>query len=67
VCVRLVRRFADHDVPLDLVAAPDRLVRTDPPGDRPQGIDFGALGDRVEAMPVLRELRDARADGPDRD
>ena len=48
-----------HDVPMDLVVTPERLVRTETPYPRPEGIDWGALPDeRLDEMPVLRRLRD---------
>jgi 5-formyltetrahydrofolate cyclo-ligase len=51
---------AEHDVPMDLVVTPERTVRTGA-GAKPSGIDWAALGDRVEEMPVFRRLE------PDRD
>ncbi|MFC7155670.1 5-formyltetrahydrofolate cyclo-ligase [Halomarina halobia] len=48
-----------HDVPLDLIATPGRVIRaasTD--ATKPGGIDWGLLDDeRVEEIPVLRRLR----------
>lgn len=45
-----------HDVPMDLVATPERLVRTGA-GGKPEGVDWDALpAERLEEMPVLREL-----------
>ncbi|MDG5777507.1 5-formyltetrahydrofolate cyclo-ligase [Haloarculaceae archaeon H-GB2-1] len=46
-----------HDVPMDVVVTPERVVETETPFDRPDGIDWDALGDRVEEMPVLERLR----------
>ena len=43
-----------HDVPLDVVVTPDRVVRTETPYDRPSGIDATLLDDeRVAEIPVL--------------
>jgi 5-formyltetrahydrofolate cyclo-ligase len=45
-----------HDVPMDLVVTPERTVRTGAEG-KPEGVDWAALpAERLEAMPVLREL-----------
>jgi 5-formyltetrahydrofolate cyclo-ligase len=51
---------ADHDVPMELVVTPARTVRTDA-GAKPSGVDWTALGERIDEIPVLRRLR------PDRD
>lgn len=46
-----------HDVPMDLVCTPDRLIRTETPYDRPSGVDFDALDpDRIAEIPVLDGL-----------
>lgn len=43
-----------YDVPMDLVATPERLVRTDSPYPRPTGIDWDALDEkRLDEIPVL--------------
>jgi 5-formyltetrahydrofolate cyclo-ligase len=48
-----------HDVPMDLVVTPDRVVETDTPYDRPTGVDWTEVSDEdVAEMPVLRALRD---------
>lgn len=45
-----------HDVPLDLVVTPERVVRTETPYDRPTGVDWDALDDeRLAEIPVLAE------------
>jgi 5-formyltetrahydrofolate cyclo-ligase len=45
-----------HDVPMDLVVTPERTVRTEGSG-KPEGVDWAALSaERLEEMPVLREL-----------
>jgi 5-formyltetrahydrofolate cyclo-ligase len=50
-----------HDVPMDLVVTPERVIRTDTEFDRPTEIDWAALDDeRVDEMPVLARLRDGR-------
>ncbi|MEF8851069.1 MAG: hypothetical protein V5A28_01435 [Haloarculaceae archaeon] len=44
----------DHDVPLDFVVTPERVVETGTPYDRPTGVDWGALpAERIAAIPVL--------------
>ena len=48
-----------HDVPMELVATPERTLRTGAE-DRSDGIDWALLGDRVTEMPVLERLRDGR-------
>jgi len=51
---------APHDVPLDLVVTPERTIRTDATGARPDGIDWSLLDDdRIEEIPVLGRLRSA--------
>ncbi|MFD1569013.1 5-formyltetrahydrofolate cyclo-ligase [Halorubrum laminariae] len=45
-----------HDVPIDLIATPERTIRTETPYSRPSGIDWDALDDEtIEAIPVLAE------------
>jgi len=47
-----------HDVPMDLVVTPDRVVETDTPHDRPGGVDWTEVSDEdVDEMPVLGRLR----------
>jgi len=47
-----------HDVPMDLVVTPERTVDTDTPYERPDGIDWDALGEeRIEEIPVLAARR----------
>jgi len=46
----------DHDVPMDLLVTPERTVRTGAEG-KPSGIDWAALGERIDEMPVLRRLQ----------
>jgi len=43
-----------HDVPLDVVVTPERVIRTETAAERPDGIDWDALAaDRIEEIPVL--------------
>ncbi|WP_281193495.1 5-formyltetrahydrofolate cyclo-ligase [Halorubrum sp. F4] len=45
-----------HDVPLDLVVTPDRVIRTGSTVDRPAGVDWDALdSDKLAEIPVLAE------------
>lgn len=45
---------AAHDVPIDLVATPERLVETDSSFPRPTGIDWDVLDEeRLDEIPVL--------------
>ena len=45
-----------HDVPLDLVVTPDRVVRTETPYPRPTGVDWDALDpERLAEIPVLAD------------
>lgn len=51
---------AAHDVPLDVVATPDRTIRTETPHGRPDGLEWSLLDDeRIAEIPVLERLRDA--------
>ncbi len=46
-----------HDVPLDVIVTPERVVRTETPHERPTGIDWDALDDeRIEEIPVLERF-----------
>ncbi|MFW5938519.1 MAG: 5-formyltetrahydrofolate cyclo-ligase [Halanaeroarchaeum sp.] len=46
----------DHDVPLDLIATPERTIRTETSYPRPDGIDWDALdAARLNEIPVLAE------------
>jgi len=43
-----------HDVPIDVIATPERTIRTETPYPRPSGIDWEALDDeRLDAIPAL--------------
>ena len=45
-----------HDVPLDLVVTPERVLRTDTTYPRPGGVDWDALDpERLAEIPVLAE------------
>jgi len=47
-----------HDVPMSYVVTPDRVVETDTPYSRPDGVDWAVLADeRVAEMPVLADRR----------
>ncbi|GGM56168.1 5-formyltetrahydrofolate cyclo-ligase [Halarchaeum rubridurum] len=52
---------ADHDVPMELVVTPERVVETDAPYARPSGVDWDAVSaeDRAE-IPILAELAAGR-------
>ncbi len=45
-----------HDVPLDLVVTPERVIRTESTAERPPGVDWDALdAERLDEIPVLAE------------
>ncbi|MUW15275.1 5-formyltetrahydrofolate cyclo-ligase [Halorubrum sp. CBA1125] len=45
-----------HDVPIDLIATPTRVIRTETPYARPDGVDWETLDDqRIAEIPVLAE------------
>lgn len=47
---------AAHDVPMDLVVTPDRVIETKTPYSRPDGIDEAALTEeQLAEIPILRE------------
>ncbi len=47
----------DHDVPMDYVVTPERVVDTDAPAAKPEGIEWDALGEERRAeIPVLERL-----------
>jgi len=55
---------AAHDVPMDLLVTPERVVRPDVVAARPAGIDWELLdGERIEEIPVLARLREAQREG----
>lgn len=46
-----------HDVPMDLIATPDRVIRAETPFQRPEGIDRDALdAETVADIPVLQQF-----------
>ncbi|WP_459192631.1 5-formyltetrahydrofolate cyclo-ligase [Halosimplex sp. J119] len=46
-----------HDVPLDVIVTPERVIRTETSHERPDGIDWNALDDeRIEEIPVLAQF-----------
>ncbi|HYE91650.1 MAG TPA: 5-formyltetrahydrofolate cyclo-ligase [Terriglobales bacterium] len=50
-----------HDVPLDLIVTPARVIRTKRRGAKPRGIRWNELSDeRIAAMPVLAARRAER-------
>ena len=58
--LQIVRRaipMTTHDVPLDLIATPERIIRTRRRHAHPRGIDWSALSAaQIRAMPVLAAL-----------
>lgn len=47
-----------HDVPMDLVVTPERVVETETEYDRPTGVDWSLVDDeQVAETPVLADLR----------
>ncbi|MCD2204850.1 5-formyltetrahydrofolate cyclo-ligase [Halobacterium sp. KA-6] len=47
----------DHDVPMDYVVTPERVIDTDAPATKPEGIEWDALSEeRREEIPVLERL-----------
>ncbi len=45
-----------HDVPMDIVVTPERVIRTETPHERPDGVDPDLAGDRVAEIPVLESF-----------
>lgn len=46
-----------HDVPMDLVVTPERVVAADGPYERPSGVDWDAVSEADrEEIPILGEL-----------
>ena len=46
-----------EDVPMDLILTPERTIRTDAPGEKPDGVAWDRLDDaRLEEIPVLGRL-----------
>jgi 5-formyltetrahydrofolate cyclo-ligase len=56
-----------HDVPLDLVVTPDRVIRTRRTRRKPAGVRWNELSAKqIEAMPALRAMSRSRPDEPGR-
>jgi 5-formyltetrahydrofolate cyclo-ligase len=55
----------DHDVQVDLIVTPDRILQVDRRGPRPPGqVRWEALtADKIAAIPLLQRLAGARAEG----
>lgn len=52
------------DIPLDIICTPTRVIRTQTPYPRPQGIDWSRVtAAELAAMPPLRELKERLAHG----
>jgi len=50
--------MTDHDVPLDVIVTPERVIRVRRRRKKPAGIVWPGLSpERLDAMPVLRRLR----------
>jgi 5-formyltetrahydrofolate cyclo-ligase len=50
--------MTSHDVPVDLIATPERVIRTARASPRPRGIVWEELGpEQLAAMPALARLR----------
>lgn len=50
-----------HDLPLHLIITPEETIEVSNPPVAPAGVDWGRLSDSdLDAMPVLRELRETR-------
>ena len=62
--VRAAIPMTTHDVPVDLVVTPERVIRPARRRVKPKGIRWDELSDdQVRAMPVLARLRDALRSG----
>lgn len=49
---------AEHDVPMEIIATPTRLIRPGEPFEKPTGIQWSELSEeRIEEIPVLRRFR----------
>ncbi len=48
--------MTSHDVVLDYIATPDLLIASDAAYPRPEGIYWDQIGDKLEEIPILREL-----------
>lgn len=45
-----------HDLVLDYIGTPQELIRCDPTYEKPQGIAWDEVGEKLHEVPVLREL-----------
>lgn len=53
--------MSEHDVPVDFIITPDRVIETAHLYQKPQGIIWGLLSsDAFKQMPILTELREGR-------
>lgn len=51
-----------HDLPVDIIATPRRIIRTDTTFPRPDGIHWELLSEkRINRIPLLQELKDREA------
>lgn len=49
-----------HDVPLDVLVTPERVIRCEGDFERPRGVQWDELTEeKIEAIPVLQKRRDA--------
>jgi 5-formyltetrahydrofolate cyclo-ligase len=57
--------MTEHDIVLDVVATPERVVEVDGGRDAPSGVDWSLLSEeKIRSIPLLRRLRrEAGADG----
>ncbi len=50
-----------HDVPMEYLVTPERLIRTETGEGKPTGLDWKSLpGEKIENIPILQRLRDER-------
>ena len=50
---------AAHDISLDIIATPSRLIKIENRPDRPRGVSWELLGDeKLEKIPLLKKLRE---------
>lgn len=51
-----------HDVPVDIIYTPTRVIRTKQPYPKPKGIYWDLLGEeKLNSIPILRELKKIKA------
>ena len=50
--------MAGHDIVLDYIATPDRIIECRPAYSKPDGIYWDEVGTKVDEVPILRELRE---------